>query len=280
MGKIFKNMKMGVKISLTVSLILILSLGSVMMVTLNTVQTNTKNDTANRLGELANARATYVAEYFNEFERYFGSAAKLPVFKEALENPDDPEKIQAAQSALEGYIQGRGDTMEGLFLADLDTKILCHTVKDAIGGYTATGDAVQERKESVESAENMIYLRGVVASTATGDLVASVYAGVCDDNGNLLGYVGGGTYINELKEAIYGMDLNGYNDTQIYVLNVSNNNYTFSPNDEEDGTELNENDALIIADALANNSGVVAYTANGVAYDLAYEYIPSVNMVL
>ena len=279
MTRIFRNMKMAMKIGLTVSLVLILSLGTVMVTSVQNVRDTTRTDSQNRLGELANARAQYVDEYFKEFKVYFGAIASQPVMREALEHPDDPEKVALAQATLEQSI-GVRNGMEGLFLADTDTYILCHTVKEAIGGYTAEGDQVQQRKEAVEAAENHIYLRGIVNSTATGELVASVYAGVYSESGQLLGYVGGGCYIEELKEAIYGMDLNGYEETLVYLINVSANNYTFSPDEEEIGAEVTEDDYEVIDAALKNTKGVMAYSEGKENWMLAYEYIPDADMIL
>ena len=277
----FKNLKIGLKIGLTVTLVLVLGLGSVMISSIQSVRNTTETDSQNRLGELANARATYVDEYFNEYFTYFGALASLPVLQDALENPDDPEKVALAQATLERYIETRNG-MEGLFLARAeDTYILCHTVTEAIGGYTTTeADQVAQRKEAVEAAENHVYFRGVVTSTSTGDLVASVYAGVYDDAGNLLGYAGGGCYVNELKDAIYGMDLNGYEDTEIYLINVGAGNYMFSPNEEEIGQEVTSDDDEILAAAQKSAKGVFTYNDGEGEWMLAYEYLEDLNMIL
>ena len=66
----FKNLKMGAKITLVVSLVLILGLGSVMLITINSLRSTTYKDTENRLGELCNARAMYVKAYIDEFCNY------------------------------------------------------------------------------------------------------------------------------------------------------------------------------------------------------------------
>ncbi|MCR4675407.1 MAG: methyl-accepting chemotaxis protein [Lachnospiraceae bacterium] len=280
MSKVLKNLRLSAKIGLAVTLVLVLGLGTVMVTSVSKVRNTTATDSQNRLGELANARATLVDEYFTDFEDYFGAIASQQVMADALENPDDPEKVAAAQKALEGYMGAR-DNMEGLFLADTSTYLLCHTVKDAIGTYVSEdADDVAERLAGIEEAENHVYLRGIVTSSATGELVASCHAGVYNSQGKLIGFVGGGTYISELQEKVYGMDLNGYEDTQIYLIDVNKNNYVFSPDESEIGAEVAAEDSDVMTAAETSEKGVIDYEDDGEMWMLAYETIPSMNMIL
>ena len=218
---LFKNLKIGVKITLVVSLVLILGLGSVMIITTNSMRTTTFKDTENRLGELCNARAMYVKSYIDVFCDYFEGIATMPTVVEALQAPDDAAKVAAAQDALEKYVATRDD-MEGLFLADKETKLLCHTVKSAIGSQISNDPAVwKNREEGVGAAKNHVWFRGAVVSTSTGAIVGNVYAGIYDNAGNLLGYAGGGNFLQNVTSQVYGMDMNGYEEAQVYVINVN-----------------------------------------------------------
>ncbi|MCR5546537.1 MAG: methyl-accepting chemotaxis protein [Lachnospiraceae bacterium] len=280
MSKVVKNMKLAAKIGLTVSLVLILGLGTVMITSVSRVRETTATDSENRLGELANARATLVNEYFNDFEDYFGAIASQQVMVDALENPEDPEKVAAAQKALENYV-GTRENMEGLFLSDMSARLICHTVTDAVGTYlTEDADDLESRISGIEAAENHVYLRGIVTSSATGDMVASCHAGVYNSAGQLVGFIGGGTYISDLQEKVYGMDLNGYTDTQIYLIDVNKNNYVFSPDESEIGTEVSSEDSDVMNAAASSEKGVLEYEDDGEMWMLAYETIPSMNMIL
>ena len=79
MKKWFHNLKIGAKISLVVSLILILGLSSVMVVTISSVRATTQQDAQHRLGELANARAAYVNSYIQQLREYYKGAVSMQV---------------------------------------------------------------------------------------------------------------------------------------------------------------------------------------------------------
>ena len=115
-----KNLKIGVKIIIVVVIILVLGLGFTLFSSVSSVRSTTQKDTTNRLGELANARATVVNEYFNDYLNYFKILSKQPVVIAALKNQDDPVKVAQAQKAIEAYKDSR-DGMEGVFVGDINT---------------------------------------------------------------------------------------------------------------------------------------------------------------
>ena len=146
--------------------------------------------------------------------------------------------MAAAQSVIDSYI-GTRDGMDGIFVADANTLIYCHTNRAAIGSPTLTDESdLTYTASEVEAAKNNVFLKGVVKSSSSDQMVAAVYAGVYNSSGKLLGYVGGGCSISDLQNTVYSMDLNGYEETQIYLINVTRSSYTFSPDEEEQGTEI------------------------------------------
>lgn len=282
MGKFFKDMKMGVKIGSMVSLILILSLLSIMIITVKDVRNNTQRDSEHRLGELVNARASYVDSYLNQFQDYFKGVATMPVVVDALQNPEDPEKVALAQAAVEAYAASRPD-MEGVFVATPDTTILCHSVTAAVGSQISDDPNVwEDRKNGVNAAPNNVWFRGAVVSTSTGKIVGNVYAGVYDASGNLIGFVGGGCFLENLSEQVYAMDLNGYSEAEIYVFGLSSKTYSMSVNPEEIGQPITPDDEDIVEAALASPKGVMEYVdeETGEVSMLAYEYLPDVDLVV
>ncbi|MCR5469264.1 MAG: methyl-accepting chemotaxis protein [Lachnospiraceae bacterium] len=281
MKKWFRNLKIGVKISLVVSLVLVLGLGSVMMVTVSEVQKTTKEDATNRLGELVNSRATYVNAFIDQYRNYFRGVASMPVVIDALSNPEDTEKVASVQDALERYAASRDD-MEGLFVTTPETYILAHSNTAAVGASISDDpDVWEDRKNGVEAAENNIWFRGAVTSTSTGAIVGNIYAGVYDESGNFIGFAGGGCFLQTLTEEIYNMDLNGYEEADFYLINVSAENYIMSANEEEIGQPITEDDYEVLEAAKVNEKGVMEYTDSetGVVSILAYEYIPEYDMV-
>ncbi|MCR4892786.1 MAG: methyl-accepting chemotaxis protein [Lachnospiraceae bacterium] len=280
MGKWFGNLKIGLKIGIVVSLVLVLGLGTIMFFSTSQVRSTTVEDTKNRLGELANGRAKVVEEYFEEFKNYYKQIAASPTVIDVLSHPKDTRKIAVAQKTLESAAAVRPD-LEGIFIIDPETHILCHSNTSAIGSQITDDPSLQqERRSGVEAASDRAYFRGVVASTSTGDMVGNLYVGVYSDSGEFLGFVGGGCYVTGLSQTIYGMDLNGYEETEIYLLSATSKTYVFSPDESQVGAAVSATDEKIIEEAKSNNKGIAEYDNEGKSWMLAYEYIPSLNLIL
>ena len=282
MAKLFHNLKIGVKIVLVVSLVLIVGLGTVMAVTISNVRSTTGTDNKNRLGELCNSRASYVNLYVNQFRDYYYGLATMPVIVDALSNPNDAAKVDMAQTAIEKYVASRSD-MEGIFVMTPETYIVCHTNRGGIGTSISDDPAIwQNRRDGVEAATNHVWFRGAVPSTVTGDIVGNIYAGVYDDNGNFLGFVGGGCYLKPLTESIYAMDLNGYEEADCYLISATSQTYVMSPTEEEIGAEITPDDIEIVEAAERDIKGVMSYKdeTTGAMSMLAYEYMPDLDMIM
>lgn len=282
MVKWFHNLKMGVKISLVVCLVLIIGLGSVMLITISNVRSTTVSDTQNRLGELANARAAYAKQYVDNFCNYYGAFASMPAVIDALKDTSDPGKVAVAQKMVESYA-AINPSVEGVFVATPELVLTAYSNTAAIGAQISDDPEVwANRKEGVGAAPNHIWFRGIQASTATGTPVGNVYVGVYDENENLIGYVGGGFFVQNLSDEIYGMDLNGYEKARVYLINTINNTYIFSQNEEQIGADITAEDQELMAEVQKAEKGNMSYVDadTGEAGLLAYELIPSLNMLL
>ncbi len=272
-----KNMKIGKRISLMISLVLIVGLLLITLVTITSVRKTTENDTKNRFGELVDARATVVDEYFYNHTDYLAQFAAQGIVKDTLKNPT-PENIAYLKEQVVAYRQARA-AMEGMFVADKDLICLIHSDVPAAENVLVTKTPAEDILNNSKTQANGTWLKGLAQSTATGQLVAPAYCPVYDDNGSLLGYVGGGCYIDELQDLVYGMDLNGYNNAQINVVNANAGNYIFSPDESQIGQEYDENVAAVVAEAVANGSGIIEFSA-GDTMMLAYQYLPNWGFVI
>lgn len=282
MKRLFQNLKIGLKIGITVALVLIIGLGTVMISSVNSVRSTTQVDAQNRLGELANARASYVTQFIDEFREYYKALSTNPVIVDGLSHPDDPEKVALVQKTVENYAAARTD-MEGIFVGTPELYLISHSNPDVVGTSISDDPEVwQERRDGVDAADNNVWFRGATVSSSTGLFVGNVYSGVYDASGNFIGYTGGGCFLQDLTDKVYSMDLNGYDEAQVYVISTSNMNYVMSPDDEEIGADVTEDDYDVIEAAEKNGKGVMEYTdeITGKVSMLAYESIPQYNMVL
>ena len=277
----FKNLKMSVKISLVISLALIAGMAVILLITIMDVRKDTGTTTNERLCELADSRATVVDDYFDKYTRFYKSFAALDCAKDALENPSDPDVIAAAQRSLEEYKE-TNSSMEGMFIADLDTVILCHTNTDVIGAVAAADPSQIPEIPGLVAAGGGAYLKGISVSTSTGQTVAVVYAGVYNDAGDLIGYVAGGAFLDELESIIFNMQMNDMSHAEIYLENLDRNNIVFATDTSLLGTEITDPSHQAAAQmAVSQVSGTYEYKdSNGKGQVLAYKYIPDLNWIM
>ena len=266
---------------LVVSLVILIGLGVLIFVSINRMRSTMTSATESRLDELTDARASLVEDYFDQYLGYYAAFAALPEVRQLIENPTDTVLYERVQNMADGYKASR-DGMEGLFVAQADTTILVHTNRDSIGNPTVTTEADLAALPGQVQAHGGRYLKGLLASTSTGQIIAAVYVGVYDDSGDIIGYVGGGSYIDALQSKVYGMALNDIDNAEVYLLSSTRNNYIFAPDNELLGTEITYTSHLeALQQAVEKGEGMFSVPgSDGVDRWVSYKYIPSYDAVL
>ncbi len=273
-----KNMKISRKLILFITIPIVISLVLVCLVTTVRVKQTTENDTKGRFAEIIDARATVIEDYINAYKAYIGNISEMDFIRETILDPSEKNR-DFARKQVKAYKNARPG-MEGVFIADKNLIVLVHSDVATSEGTPATATPPSEVEEAVKAAPNNLYLKGVIPSGSTGDIVCVVYSGIFDASGNLVGYVGGGCYITELKKEIYSMQLNGYDNAEIFLLDSVKQNYVFAPDDSLIGAEYSANDANVVAQALAHGEGVHRFGVDGLRFMMAYKYIPSLGFAI
>ena len=283
MFKKIQNLKIGVKLSLVISLVLVIGLAVLSVATASTLQGSIRVSSEDRFLELTDARATVIEEYMDKYVRYYQSFAAMEMVKEELRHPNDSELQAQVQENLLGYLS-TNPLMEGLFVADTDLIVLNHNVTSAIGNPTNkafTEADIEALKTTIKSGP---LFRGMIVSGSTGQIVCSVYVGVFDDDGSVLGYVGGGCAVSDLKDTVYGMSLNGLEHTDMYLIQTTNNKYVFTPDGEEDlvGQDLvYDVHSAVSENAATEGEAIFDYQSeSGEARILAYKYLPDYGLAI
>lgn len=124
--------------------------------------------------------------------------AAAPILKDYLKNPTDADLAKKAEDYTLEYF-GKLEGWEGIYLADWNSKILTHPAPPVVGRVMREGERLKDLQDSMLAAENGILNLGIIPSPATeeGLLIISMYAPIYD-NGTPIGYVGGGTFVNEI----------------------------------------------------------------------------------
>ncbi len=280
----FKNLKLWQKISLTISILLIIGLAIILIIAVSDSRKNTTKNMEDRLMEMADSRATVFKDYCDDFIRYEHALASLDSVKNALSHPDNSSYVSEAQKDVAG-MKEQFDALEGFLITDTASTIICHSNTSAIGSTIYSGDrlSVLETIEAgVSEAENNTYVRGIINSSSTGDLVFNAYTGVYDNSGKHIGYATGGFYVSYLKDIIDSMAIEGLEGTSTYVINLSNNTYVMCEDEEMLSTEVTDSTHLAAIEAsAAADSGTVenAKGEDGKTYFLAYDKLSDYNFL-
>ncbi|MBP5652987.1 MAG: hypothetical protein J6X17_06160 [Lachnospiraceae bacterium] len=113
------------------------------------------------------------------------------------------------------------DNWEGLYIGNLDTRILSYSVPPVIGRVLRTDPAkVNELMSAMNADLNGVYNAGIIVSPGTGQLCLSMYSPVLLD-GKMIGYVGGGVFHSELEDLLTSYVLEGSSTSHFYMLNTT-----------------------------------------------------------
>lgn len=165
------------------------------------------------------------------------SFSQAPIIAEFLKNPEDETlAAKAEQYTCDFFEQLSG--WEGIYLADWNSKVLTHPTAAVVGRVMREGDKLKELQDAMLAAGG-VYNVGVISSPASGKLIMSMYAPIYDENKNPIGYIGAGTYVNDVASQF--SDVSGLGLSSAYV-------YFVAP----DGTMLYHKDPSKIGNPVEN----------------------------
>ena len=149
---------------------------------------------------------------------------ELPAFNDETYNTsayytDNYPHYEEAQSYTMDYY-GQLDNWEGLYIGNLETRILSYSVPPVIGKVLREDpDRRQQLMDAMKADLNGVYNAGIIVSPGTGQLCLSMYAPVLKD-GEMIGYVGAGVFHSELEKVLTGLKLSGINSSNLYMINT------------------------------------------------------------
>lgn len=225
------------------------------------------NAMASTINQTGNAFDYNIAINENILKNY----ATSPILTDYLNDPDNEEYAKRAQEYTLEYF-GNLEGWEGIYLADWNSKVLTHPAPPVIGRVMREGAALDELHNQMLSADNGVYNVGIIESPASQQLIISMYVPIYDGN-TPIGYVGGGTFVNEL--ATYYSDVTELNRDSAYIYFVDKEGVMlYHPDPEKIGKAV-ENDAVkkVIAEIAAGNHPeveCVTYKYKGVNKYAAY----------
>ena len=282
----FKNMKLGTKISLVT--IAILTVGLLCLyILMNRQTTNTiQEDIEGTLTDAVSTRSELLMEKIETANKLLLGMALSDDVKNALCSPQDEELVAAAQEYLD-TIYSMNPQFEGMFIADSTTLQICHVNRDAIGNSFRSGDdliAFQAGLFASQEVYNIYTLRLTGAGGQT--LVYPMYCPVFDSDGTPLGMVGCGMYGSNILDFLTEFPIEGKDNLTYTIVNVNTGNYIYS----EDASLLNEPveapELVAVMEEIRN--GAQVDVDNRVYHDavtgqemlMVYKYIPKSGWLL
>ena len=277
----FKNMKLWLKISLSISILTIVGLAIILFVSTNDTRNTINDNMGARMVEMANHKATVFKEYYDDYITFEKGFAATATVKNALENPDDKEVVADLQASVSAAAESF-PALEGFFVMDTDSVIIAHSNTPAVGAQVYGDD----RKDVLELVTNSVLetgicVRGITVSTSTGELVANAFIGVFDGD-ELIGFVSGGFFVSDLKAVMDTMTIENLPNATEYVIDLDQNTYVMAEDDEMLSTEVTDPSHLeaIAASENADIGIVEASDENGVANFTAYYKLADYNFLV
>ena len=275
----FNNMKLGKKISIFISVLLVVGLVLLAVIVIENMRSSMKEQANDRFSELADARANVVDTYFDGLKGYVSGYAGMSFVKQQLLNPDNAELLSDAMREIDSYFDTR-EGMEGLFTLNTHGICVVHTNDTVLGA-----SVIKTEEDCITYRDTLSkgpWIKGIATSTAKNELVAVCYSGVYD-NGNFIGFVGGGAYISSLTDRLKSMELNGLKNVEVWVINLNAGNYVAVPDGKDEllGQPMERDiDQQVAAAAATTSEDTFDYNDAGTKYTLSYKTIPGLNFVV
>ncbi len=209
-------------------------------------------------------QASVIDLFVSDSERMLQSYASADEITNLLKEPDNAEYISAAQDYTEKYFS-KLNQWEGIYLSNWDTKVLAHSSAGAVGMVTRTGDALEPYRQTMTSSNDGFFNGGAFVSPASDQLIFNLRMAIYDENGEPMGFVGGGPFISGLNETYA-------------VIDAANLIYAYHTDSSMITVPIEDSALLEVAEKvkIGEESGVLYDSGNMIVY----RNIPGLNLIV
>ncbi len=269
-----KNKKMSTILTWAILVVITICIALLYLIASKSMTQLMKKSEMEALHNSLNVETSIIQEYIYHQEDLLIAFANETEVIDFLKNPDNEEKRMVAQQHTESYY-GRLDNWEGLYIGEWNTHIIAHSDINVVGMTTREGDYLKELQDAMLE-RNGLYNAGIIVSPASGKLILSLYCPVYDYDGEtILGYVGGGPFVGELKALLASAEKQG---ASYYMINVEEGMCLFAQDESLMATQIEDEMLLsVIAEIKKDESkltGDIEYIDDKVGDSIAaYQYI-------
>lgn len=255
------------------SVVTLISLALTSIMTLVMFISVAKAMTANSNGAITSVtigRTSAITGTFDYANRNLNSFGNNSIVRNLLKDPDNAEYLAAAQKYTEDF-SNTIDNVEGIYIANWDTKVLTHTNKNTVGMVTRPKDKNPEQYAALTNAmlhsPNHLYTTGIIVSPASDKYVYSAYMAVYDEgvdpsskSAQPLGYVGIGVYADNILKQLPDPSIDNVKDWAYCIVNTDSNTIMASTDENkfEIGAQLDNNTIKNVLEQNKNEMGMKA----------------------
>ncbi len=265
-----KNWKLSRKITLGIMLIVMLCM-SLLYVTANrTLNDMMEESEREHMRSILVGQTALIEEHVTRQEDILTAYSKAPAVRELLKDVENPEKLKTAQEYTEYFYAGL-ENWEGLYIGEWNTHVIAHSNPDVVGIVTREGEGLKALQDEMIS-RGGLYDAGIIVSPASGKLTLSMYCPVFDTDGKtILGYVGGGPFVEELEKLLNG--LRSEDDTKdYYMINVETGTYIFADDKSLIAAEIQDEMLLTAIDQIKAGQSAGEFTYEGAEGNIVVNY--------
>lgn len=198
--------------------------------------------------------------------------ATSPVIVNYLKDQNNAEFAKEAENYTKGFFE-KLDGWEGIYLANWNSKVLTHPSDAVVGKIMREGDSLKELQDAMSTDKDSVYNIGIINSPASGELIMSMYMPIYDGS-TPIGYIGAGTYIDNVVEELNHVSGLGFPSAYLYFVD-NTGIVLYHPDESKKGTMITNNAVRGLAASLEkgekiDQSGAIDYVYNDVNKTAAY----------
>lgn len=272
-----KGLKFGLsgKITACILTVQIVVMGAMVLFIGNAITDNTRQSTTNNMETVVEERSRIIENYVQEVEKTLTAYSRAGEILAVLKNPTDEAAVAAAQAYTEKF-SADVSNLEGLYVSEWNTHVLAHTNAAVVGITTREGDPLKALQDALLAADG-VYNTGIIISPASGQQIVSIYRAVFDESGNPVGLVGGGVFTTGLIQLLDSLTMQGMENAEYCMVNVTNGQYIFCGDNEKIATEVQEEYLQKLCGEYTgkaeNAMGFTEYTESGQENIATYYYM-------
>ncbi len=276
-----KNRKMSTTITLSILLVITICIALLYIIANKSMTSEMKESEMEALHNSLSVETSIIKEYIYHQEDMLIAFSNESEVIEFLKEPNNEKKRLRAQKHTEEYY-GRLKNWEGLYIGEWNTHVIAHSDENIVGMTTREGEPLKELQDAMLS-RGGLYNSGIIVSPASGKLILSLYCPVYDYDGEtIVGYVGGGPFVEELRGLLAPAEKQG---ASYYMINVDTNMCLLAQDEAMIATEIQDKMLLSVVQRIKEGNDeqigdIEYYDDEQGASVAAYQYISDYGWAL